>query len=39
MVRLVKDYDHEIRYHPGKVNVTANALSKMSQITTHHELQ
>jgi hypothetical protein len=25
---LIKDYDLEIPYHPGKVNVTADALSR-----------
>ena len=27
-LELVKDYDCEILYHPGKANVVANALSK-----------
>ncbi|GJZ83034.1 putative reverse transcriptase domain-containing protein [Tanacetum coccineum] len=28
MVRVVSDYDYEIRYHPGKENVMADALSQ-----------
>jgi hypothetical protein len=35
---LIKDYDLEIQYHPGKANVLADALSRMGQvnnITTH----
>ncbi|GKD91134.1 putative reverse transcriptase domain-containing protein [Tanacetum coccineum] len=27
-IKLLSDYDCEIRYHPGKVNVVANALSQ-----------
>ncbi|GJU90396.1 putative reverse transcriptase domain-containing protein [Tanacetum coccineum] len=27
-IELFSDYDYEIRYHPGKVNVVADALSK-----------
>ena len=27
-LELIKDYDVEILYHPGKVNVVANALSR-----------
>jgi hypothetical protein len=26
-LELIKDYDHEVHYHPGKVNVVADALS------------
>ncbi|WVZ53891.1 LOW QUALITY PROTEIN: hypothetical protein U9M48_004778 [Paspalum notatum var. saurae] len=29
-LELIKDYDMEIHYHPGKVNVVANALSRKS---------
>ena len=28
---MIKDYDLDIIYHPGKVNVVADALSKKSQ--------
>jgi hypothetical protein len=29
---LIKDYELEIHYHPGKANVVANALSRKSQV-------
>jgi hypothetical protein len=29
-LELIKDYDHGINYHPGKANVVANALSRLS---------
>ncbi|WVZ96993.1 hypothetical protein U9M48_042564 [Paspalum notatum var. saurae] len=29
-LKLIKDYDMEIHYHPGKVNVVADALSRKS---------
>ena len=43
-LELVKDYDVEILYHPGKVNVVANALSRKSAhtyalITTQKTIQ
>ena len=30
MVRIVKDYDLEVHYHPSKANVVADALSRKS---------
>jgi hypothetical protein len=31
-LELIKDYDLEIHYHPGKANVVANALSRKSHV-------
>ena len=32
----LKDYDINVHYHPGKANVVADALSKMSMGNTNH---
>jgi hypothetical protein len=31
-LELIKDYELEIHYHPGKANVVAYALSRKSQV-------
>ena len=33
-LELLKDYDINVHYHPGKANVVANALSRMSMGST-----
>ena len=32
-MELIKDYDFVIDYHPGKINVVADALSQKSSMT------
>jgi hypothetical protein len=33
-LELIKDYDLDIQYHPGKANVVADALSHKSQVNS-----
>jgi hypothetical protein len=32
-LELIKDYELEIHYHPGKANVVVDALSRKSQVS------
>ena len=32
LLELIKDYDCEINYYPGKANIVADALSKKSMV-------
>ena len=34
-MELIKDYNLEVDYHPGKVNVVADALSRKSHCNCH----
>jgi hypothetical protein len=33
-LELIRDYELEIHYHPGKANMVADALSRKSQVNT-----
>ena len=34
-MELIKDYDLEVHYHPGKANVVADALSRKNHCNCH----
>ena len=34
-MEYIKDYDFPIKYHPGKVNIVADALNKKSAVMVH----
>ncbi|GJV75344.1 putative reverse transcriptase domain-containing protein [Tanacetum coccineum] len=36
-IELFSDYDCEIRYHPGKVNMVADALSRKERVKSEHQ--
>ena len=35
-LELLKDYDMSVLYHPGKANVVADALSRVSMVSVSH---
>ena len=35
-LELLKDYDMSVLYHPGKANVVADALSRMTMASVSH---
>ena len=35
-IEFLKDYDMSVHYHPGKTNVVADALSKLSMGSVAH---
>ncbi|WMV58839.1 hypothetical protein MTR67_052224, partial [Solanum verrucosum] len=35
-LKLLKDYDMSVLYHPGKANVVTNALSRLSMVSVAH---
>ena len=36
MLEFLKDYDMSVHYHPGKANVVADALSRLSMSSVAH---